>query len=416
MICLKLFKVLGDLQFRRKMKRQKVAILAKLYDYHGDMDHQWYIYFSAVNPMTGKMQRFKLYKGLNVPSKAKRYQASDKIITETNAKLQAGWSPWADEKVIYEDNLKYHLASDAYKFRKAKNRTWNYVQNEFLSHAKGIVRVSTYQTYQSKFRIYNEWLKKIGSQDHDISTFNADHVKAFLQYLKIKRGICGKGLNEYIRLFRQVNKQLIKDGKLNEDPWALITKYKHTTQTPSIFTDELIIKIKEMAEATDPQLWIICRFIFYCFIRPRELRFLKIKHIDWHRGVITVPGTIAKNRKTQSVVIPQHFLDELKEKGYHKAPKEYYLFSTKHMPDSIPVGKNYMFNHFDKIRKDLNIPHDYKFYSWKHSGGVQLKQSGVDIIDIKNQFRHHSLDELFKYLCSLEGAISEKIKYQGPRI
>lgn len=398
------------------MKCQKVAILAKLYDYNGVMSKQWYVFYSVRNPRSGKMVRFRSSKGLNVSPASARYRAAELIIKDLNIRLKNGWTPYIEYPFIYQDNLPYKTAVESFNDRRSKNRTWNFVHSQFLKKIEGIVRKATYQSYQSKFRIFEAWLKEKDYLSNDISEFSTMDAADFIQYLKEKRGICGEGLNEYVRLFRQVNKPLIKSGNLPSDPFVDMARFKHTAQSPFVFPDELIIKIKEYALKNDPQLWVIIRFIFYCFIRPRELRFLKIKNIDWISGIVTVPGSISKNHKTQPVVIPQHFLDELKELGYDKAPQDFYLFSTRRIPDINCVSKNYMFVHFDKIRKALNIPKDYKFYSWKHSGGVRLKKAGVDIIDIKNQFRHHSLDELYNYLCSLEGSVSDRIKFDGPRI
>ena len=56
-------------------------------------------------------------------------------------------------------------------------------------------------------------------------------------------------------------------------------------------------RLGEVISEEDPQLWLMLRMLFNCFIRPRELRFLKIGDIDFIAGRVKIRAEISKNKK-----------------------------------------------------------------------------------------------------------------------
>jgi integrase len=71
---------------------------------------------------------------------------------------------------------------------------------------------------------------------------------------------------------------------------------------------EFDIEIFKQELVNDPQLWLAVQFQYYCALRPgRELRLLKIKDIDFARGLVTVRRAQAKT-KSLDMVIPGNFL------------------------------------------------------------------------------------------------------------
>lgn len=100
--------------------------------------------------------------------------------------------------------------------------------------------------------------------------------------------------------------------------------------------------LKVELEETDPQLWLAAQFMFYCFIRPKELRFMKIKHLDLFEGRITLYADITKPNKTRIVDIQKTFLNKLiSQYKLHKYNEEDYVFTILKEPGETPVGKNY---------------------------------------------------------------------------
>jgi hypothetical protein len=84
------------------MKRSKLVILPVLHDYDGDISKQWFVFYTVRNPRTNKMQRFKIYGGINRHHDFDaRRKAAFKICSEFTEKLKMGWSPFKnDSKII----------------------------------------------------------------------------------------------------------------------------------------------------------------------------------------------------------------------------------------------------------------------------------------------------------------------------
>jgi integrase len=65
---------------------------------------------------------------------------------------------------------------------------------------------------------------------------------------------------------------------------------------------------------------------------------------------------------------------------------------------------------------ELNLPHGYDLYSWKHTGVQRLLLASVDIKFIQLQLGHRSLDEMIPYCDELRSQANEEIRIKAPRL
>ena len=116
-----------------------------------------------------------------------------------------------------------------------------------------------------------------------------------------------------------------------------------------------VAKLKVAILKKDTQLWLACLFQFYCFIRPgTELRLLKIFNIDFNAALITVQNTLSKNRRTETVQIPDCFMKILLEVfQLNTYSSDLYVFGREGRPGLEPMEKNTMRVKFNKIRDAL---------------------------------------------------------------
>ena len=84
------------------------------------------------------------------------------------------------------------------------------------------------------------------------------------------------------------------------------------------FSKEQIETIKKIVEKKNPQLWLFIQFIYFCFLRPNEIRQLEHRYFDMGERTILVPGSISKNGKDGYVSIPDGFYEQLKQSDYFK--------------------------------------------------------------------------------------------------
>jgi len=162
----------------------------------------------------------------------------------------------------------------------------------------------------------------------------------------------------------------------------------------------------------DPQLWLWCQFVFYCFIRPRsELRFLKVGDIYFEERKILVRGEISKNGKTQYVAIPDAFFPAL-EPLKTLAPGAWVFPGRR----GNPIGRNTYGKHHQNILRALGYGPEYAVYSWKHTGAVMAVKAGIGLKELQMQLRHHSLDQVNAYLRQLNVSDCDNLRSLFPAI
>ena len=154
------------------------------------------------------------------------------------------------------------------------------------------VCMKTVSGHQSKMKRFQDFFEL-----RKLETFTLDNAKDFCKWLK-SEGLHDTTINHYIGTFRGCFRELIDEGKLNcKNPFANVTGYKADYTPARYYTKgqitELMAEIKE-----DYQLYMFVGFVYYCFIRPKELRYLHVSDIILEEKRIRIPAIAAKNKKT----------------------------------------------------------------------------------------------------------------------
>lgn len=156
-------------------------------------------------------------------------------------------------------------------------------------------------------------------------------------------------------------------------------------------------RIMRKLEADDAELALAVKFIYYCFVRPGELRMVKVGDLMLEDGEIRLPGHVTKNKKTRFAVIPKQFLPELLH--LMERPANEYLFQGRKAGQ--PVGANHFYRKHQAHIKELGFGEGYTLYSWRHTSAVTLHKAGYSIKEIQMQMGHHSAAQTDEYLRQL---------------
>lgn len=241
-------------------------------------------------------------------------------------------------------------------------------------------RPKSYATHQS---IVNAWYSFLGARKA-----TPERAKEFFQNIQATKA--PTTYNKYLHLLHAVLDG-IGQGHLCDG-------IKTLRQNPSparYFQTFQIKKLSKEISVRDPQLWLFIQFIYYCFIRPRELVFLRAENVLLENNQIYIPGHISKNKKSEYVTIPDAFrpvLEYIKE-----LPPDRLLFPSP-LDVTKPLGFDKMYRRHQKIIKGLGFGKGYVLYSWKHTGAVQAVKAGIPLKELQIQLRHHSLDQVDQYL------------------
>lgn len=402
------------------MKRNKICILPKLYDCGGDQRKQWFIYYSYKNPANNKMVRFRIYDGFTeCYTKKGKYEHGEKMVKQYADMLTAGWNPFADApKVIYEDTLQYSAATRVFKSMRSGNKNFNYYSNLFLPEVKGMAE-KTYKNYISKFRIFEAWLTMKGIEGNDIKTIDQEVMKDFFLYLINDLKLARITVSKYRHMIERLFTWAVENKYISATPiHNLPETTRHNDKAPRPINEGDIDKLVNEIKACDRQLWLSAQLEYYCFLRPGlEIRFARIGWFDLSRGVINVPKEFIKTRDNKTVIIPNQFREYLlTDWKLHLFPVDYYLIGKNGIPGPEPLGSNNLRNRFNIIRDRLNLPQEYKLYSFKHTGNSRLVDSTIPMYHIQKQNGHSSMRSTEEYFKNKIGFKSPELESSFPTL
>lgn len=404
-------------QVEENENRQKMIIMPQLYDYNGNTNKQWFVFYSVLDPKSGKLRRYRVYKGFTGLTKAKKYEHAKELIGYLRTKLKNGWSPiTGDETVVYMDNVAYE--GHRYKYEEVRSNVKNirYWVAKFLEEKGKGTRESTLKIYRGQLNRLCDFAKSENMEGMHPGLFKREFAVKFTEWAFKERNAGKNTVNQYRIIAKSLWEFMTEKGVTSENIFDKIKRMRFQSKSPRIYNQEVMGKLAKTIIETDPQLMVAIRMIYNCLIRPGELRSLKIKHIDFERGTITIPAEISKVKKTRVVDIPDYFVKQLKEEEYDKCPADYYIIGKDSKPHAKRVHASFIGDRHRVARKAAKISNEYILYAFKHTGMVDMKMRGIDVLDIRNQAGHKSLDQTAEYLQELMGLRSRKIREEGPRI
>lgn len=340
----------------------------------------WYISFNAFDPAQGIMRRKRIkINSVGTNTEKKRYAAQ--LCHRLSMKLESGWNPWVEA----EAERTYKLFADALQHYR------NYV-TKLLND--GVHRMSTHHDCICFARILEDWNNNQKVPIRYIYQFDRTVCVRFLDYIYIDRQSSPRTRNNYLAWLRTFSSFLVQHLYLKEKP---------TDGLESIGKALLIKERKVIAPADMQRLhdWLVennknyllvCYFLHYMLIRPREMAKLRLSDICIAKQTIFVSDIVSKNKKSATVTMPAKIIHLMAELGYFNHPSDYYIFSHGFKPGPDWVNeKAYRDFWSRKVRPALKFPKEYKFYSLKDTGITSMLRAGYDALSVKEQARHSSL-------------------------
>jgi len=371
----------------------------------------YFVEYRVFNPKTDKLERFRIYKGFKkCRSFAEVHIHSQKIIAEYKQKLLSGWRPWDDNIYIYEDEIEFRTVTNSFGLEKIDNSHLRKHLSDYLKLKKNDVNKKSYQTYQSKTRLFCLWLENNGYKQIKIHQITNEIVVKFFQHLietrkldKVSVAFYKQVIGGMFRYFK--SKKLISEIPLQDLPRA----YKKTDAAARPITDrDMKAYLKHVAQH-DRQLFLASIMQTLLLIRPnKELRLLKIQDIDVIGGRVYIND---RNAKTIARVLtmPDALAEIISHYDLHKFTSGDYIFGRGGVPGPVPVGVNYFNRKFTECKTDLGFPANYKFYSLKHTGAGKLLESGATLAELMSHLGHTRFESTIRYVRRHFGEKSEKI-------
>ena len=371
---------------------------------------KWFIEYRCFNPVTGSMQRFRIYKGFAKKEGEARQKLADEIISYYSKKLLSGWRPWDRQKYIYIDEIEYSQVKSHWG---AKKKDYNHLRKNmsaFLLDIKEELTPKSYQSYNSKIRLFCQYLENKGHQDIRPFEITNEMVKAFFNYLVFDRKLDRITVIKYRQnigaMFRYLKKRKIIETIPMED---LPTGKKTVDQSARPMMDADMLTFLNYVAKHDPQMFLASMFQFFLCCRPgTELRLMRLEDIDFSSQVIYIRFDTGKTG-SRRISMPDALLEICNNYGLSKYPRDFYVFGNRGIPGAKPCGKNYLTSVFKTYRDELGLSKLYKFYSFKHTGAGKLLESGATIAEVKSHLGHTSVESTIKYIHRHFGEKSQKV-------
>jgi integrase len=358
----------------------------------------WCISFYAFDPVLDSMRK-KRIKLNHISPISLRRKTGEHYIKLLNEKLINGWNPWIEST---NSNAYKHFSDVLNNYRLYLNHQLN----------KDVIRPDTFRSYSSSLSMLEKYNEKHAKIKY-IYQFNQIFCIGFLDYIFVERENTARTRNNYLTTLGVFAHYLVQHQYLTSKPTDGITPIKKRDMSKkqrSVIPFDILQQIGAYWREKNKNMLLAIYILNKCFIRHREMSFLKIENINFEKSTILIPAEFSKNRLSQTPTIPDDLKNLMLELGIDKYPEDYYLFS-----DDCKPGKNYQKPKFlsDKwlrMKKDLQLPAEYQMYSLKDTGITSLVKSGVDLLAVRDQARHYDISITNKYLPTDSDQADENIK------
>ena len=340
----------------------------------------WYISFYAFDPAKGEMRR-KRIKINSVGSASQKRKYASQLCHRLSDKLESGWNPWVEA----DSDRGYKQFSDALiHYRNYTTKLLN----------DGVLRQSTYHDYMCFAHILEEWNESRYSPIRYVYQFDRTLCVRFLDYVYIERENSPRTRNNYLAFLRAFSSFLVQHLYLKERPTdGLVGIGKALLKMErKVIAPNDMQQLHDWLEEHNRPFLLVCYFLHYMLIRPKEIAKLRLCDICVAKQTIYIDDTISKNKKSAIVTMPQKIIELMADLGYFNAPSNYYIFSKGFRPGPEWVNEKTYRDFWSRyIRPALHFPKEYKFYSLKDTGITAMLRAGCDALSVKEQARHSSL-------------------------
>ncbi|MBR4269637.1 MAG: site-specific integrase [Prevotella sp.] len=338
-----------------------------------------YVDFSSYDPATGGMHRKKIMLD-HIKSTRTRSSYAHSLIEELTQRLMRGWNPWVEARAGTQF-LTWDEVCELYK---------KYV---IKLHNDNAFRDETVRDYLSRLKVLSEWK---GMRTYKVFyPYQIDEtvLSKFMDYILMERNNSVQTYNNYVAWLRTFFAWMMARRYVHDDPTVgLQTIRRPKNKNRTVIPDKVLVEIRRYLEERNKHYLLACYILHYMFVRPAEMATLRLQDFQIAKKTLILHGDQTKNRQDAVVTLPDHIVKLMIELSVFDYPGNYYLFSDKFSPGETWKDSKQFRDFWNyHLRRDLNLPAQYKFYSLKDTGITNMLRANTDPISVRDQARHSSL-------------------------
>ncbi|WP_282123080.1 tyrosine-type recombinase/integrase [Algibacter mikhailovii] len=370
----------------------------KIYDADGDLSKRWYVYFSYVDPETGRLKRMK-----NIYGKTNRYKTKEsryyilRLYKRRLLKLlKEGYSPFDDNVLLHQKMEKRGASKPNDKlvnskgglnnFKTSEGRTEqeedeNHTQTpqEAFEYALGlktnVVVDRTLVDYKSRCNIFLIWASEHYKERDTIDKIDKKLVSEFLNHVQLTTS--PRNRNNFRTCLSSIFQVLEDNEIVTKNFIKSIKPLKASPKRNKTYSEKQHQDIFEYLKEKDPLLLLFIKFVSYNYLRPIEVCRLRIKDIDVASKTLEFQ---AKNKVLKTKRIPDILIKELPDLSQKEG--DMLLFTPEGIGGSwetlLDNRRGFFSARFNKVvKKPFGLDKNYGLYSFRHTFITKLYRSLV---------------------------------------
>ncbi|WP_290088840.1 tyrosine-type recombinase/integrase [Paramuribaculum intestinale] len=349
----------------------------------------WYVDFYALDPATGQMRR-KKYNLNTIKSKIQRHQYATELIVSIVNLLRTGWTPWQ----IVEQKEAPILLKDAFALYK--------------EHVQRQQKEKSIKTNLSFLKLFEAYLDSLSRRPREVRQITTSMLVTYLDKLYLKQGVTARTRNNYRGFLSSLFTFFVDRNFIQSNPVDPIKNLTVSAKKRQPLTKSMLRRLNDYLSEHDKWMLLACRMEYYTFIRPGELRHIRINDISVKDMQIFVSGEISKNKRDANVAINREILTLMLDLGLFDYPGGMYIFGPGLRPSATIGDKNLFSREWCKLRSTLGWSPCYQFYSLKDSGIRDLANS-AGIVVARDQARHTDISTTNRYLQGRDQPVHEEV-------
>ena len=343
----------------------------------------WYVDFFAYDPVSDRMKR-KKYMLDRQKRSSERYIMAAMLITNITQRLIQGWNPW-----VRNDSTRHMTV-----FADVLTAYRLYVE---ALETKGTLRHKTAYDYLSRLGSLETYIQECHVGIRFAYQFDRTFVVDFLDYLILDKDVSATTRNNYRTWLSTFGSWLVERRYISSNPVEGIHMLREKEKQRDALPASALVRMRDYLLKNNRHFLLACMMEYYTFIRPDELRHIRIGNISVTNREVTVPADVAKNHKERHVGLNTKLLLLMNELHTFDSPSHYFLFGDGLKPGQTMTYLNCFRVEWKKMRTALRWPESYQFYSLKDAG-IRDLANAEGVVVARDQAGHSDVAVTNRYL------------------
>ncbi len=224
---------------------------------------------------------------------------------------------------------------------------------------------------------WNTLLVRLGGKDRlarDVTQKELERLRAgFAESMK------RSSVNLHLSVLRGAFAIAVRHGELKESPAAKLKNYAVSDQRDRVMSEE---EERQLLAAAKPGMQIAIVVAVETGMRKAAVAALSWEHIELDRRVITMPASLAKNRKAWQVPISARLLELLR--------------GLERSSPIVPYKNASISPLFHRLCKAEGVK-DLRFHDLRHTCATRLRRAGVDWFTLMKTLNHQNPKHAMRY-------------------